>query len=405
MISKSSQAEIEETLARKGYRLAFSPNLEAAFRDQRRPLHTRSIQHFLMVAGAFDLVGALCDLQARIPTLRLALGFRLGIYLPLLILCGFLLGRTVCPWLRGLIAVMPMIAGTVLVGTLARVTGGAMLSKMLLLPGLTIFAQTLIAPVPFRYALRGLLVSLAVFASFCVLSGHGSLAWQVDPAILIFISGISLAALYERGRREAADRKDFLLGELNALRLANIVAMNAHLERLSSMDGLTGVFNRRYLDAALARLWMVAADHERWIGVLMVDIDHFKALNDTLGHQYGDMCLEQVAGIIQAGVRAGVDTVARYGGEEFIAILPEADEADVLRIGERIRSGIEEAQLAAPEGTVVTISAGAAAVHGGRSSALSLEEFIAAADQALYEAKRSGRNRIVCTPLLAGQTA
>jgi diguanylate cyclase (GGDEF)-like protein len=177
--------------------------------------------------------------------------------------------------------------------------------------------------------------------------------------------------------------------------MEDILRMNSHLDRLSSMDALTGVFNRRYLNSALARLCDVAADKQRWIGILMIDIDHFKSINDTAGHQHGDYCLEQVAQVLQQSVRAGVDTVARYGGEEFIAILPDADEGQALVIGERIRQSIEAAGLPAAQGRVVTISAGATAVRGEEGSRFSADDLVAIADSALYTAKKSGRNRVI----------
>jgi diguanylate cyclase (GGDEF)-like protein len=202
--------------------------------------------------------------------------------------------------------------------------------------------------------------------------------------------------LYERYNREAASRREFLLSELNRIRTEDILRMNAHLDRLSSLDGLTGVFNRRYLDIALARLSKVAAENHRWISVLMIDIDNFKSLNDSAGHQYGDFCLEQVAQLLQHGVRAGVDTVARYGGEEFVAILPDADECVAAEIGERLRESIESAALPGASGLVVTISIGVAALLGTAGEKVTVQHLIASADEALYQAKRSGRNRVIC---------
>jgi diguanylate cyclase (GGDEF)-like protein len=222
--------------------------------------------------------------------------------------------------------------------------------------------------------------------------GHFGAPISIDE--IIFVVVFSLPALWERYSRERAGRREFLLDESNRLRTEEILRMNAHLERLSSIDGLTGIFNRRYLDAALERLCTLAVKNQRWIGVLMIDIDHFKSLNDREGHQYGDLCLERVAQILQHGVRAGIDTVARYGGEEFVAILPDADEQEALIIAERIREAIEGAGLKG-YGSVVTISVGAATMNGSGSCFMP-EDLISAADQALYQAKRSGRNRVIC---------
>jgi len=106
-----------------------------------------------------------------------------------------------------------------------------------------------------------------------------------------------------------------------------------------------------------------------------------------------------VAQILQHSVRAGVDTVARYGGEEFCAILPDADPQLAMMIGERIRKCIEDAGLAAANGTVVTVSAGAGTICGGVSSRFAPQDLLAVADQALYQAKRAGRNRVISSVL------
>ena len=128
----------------------------------------------------------------------------------------------------------------------------------------------------------------------------------------------------------------------------------------------------------------------------MIDIDRFKEVNDTAGHPHGDFCLEQVAQLLQNSVRIGVDTVARYGGEEFCAILPDADEQQAAAIGERARKSIENAVLPGVHGSVLTVSAGAAAIRGRIGSRFTPKDLVANADQALFAAKRAGRNRVIC---------
>ena len=107
----------------------------------------------------------------------------------------------------------------------------------------------------------------------------------------------------------------------NSLRLADIQRLNAHLERLSNIDGLTGLFNRRYLDVAQQRSWKVAADRERWIGFFLID-SLFQSGNDTGSHQFGEFCLERVAEILQNSVRIDIDTVARYGANSLLLFFP-----------------------------------------------------------------------------------
>jgi diguanylate cyclase (GGDEF)-like protein len=290
----------------------------------------------------------------------------------------------------------PLVLETALVIVLGRLAPPAFAERYFFVAVVGLFTQTLLMPAPFRYSACGLAVALATFSAICLVRWPGVFGSSFSLQA-IFAPMLALPALYERYSRERAGRRNFLLNELNRMRMEDTLRLNAHLERLSSLDGLTGVFNRRYLDAALDRLCRVAADNHRWIAILMIDIDHFKSLNDTAGHQHGDYCLERVAQVLQGSVRAGVDTVARYGGEEFVAILPDADEREAAVIGERIRRAIEATELPAANGRVVTISAGAAAILGREDAQPTVEDLLTAADEALYQAKRSGRNRVVAS--------
>ena len=166
------------------------------------------------------------------------------------------------------------------------------------------------------------------------------------------------------------------------------------LQAIAWTDALTGIANRRYLDHALGG----AVSHQRVAGqplsVLMIDIDHFKLLNDRFGHPAGDACLRAVAQALrQALVRPG-DVLARYGGEEFIALLHEADPAGALVVAERLRAAVEALHIDNPDSPskVLTVSIGAASASlSGQATAASL---IAAADKSLYEAKSGGRNQV-----------
>jgi diguanylate cyclase (GGDEF)-like protein len=386
--------EIESALAQGRWRLRFNPELEAAYEAARGGERNRAIAFYLLIYLAVKLLFLVANLQVGTEVFRVSLMLRLGIVLPLTLIAVYLLMRAMPGWVHGVAAFTPLIAETALVMVLGRLSGSAESARYVLAAGVGIFAQTLLMRAPFRHCAWGLAAALAVFCGLCEIHWPGHFGPRVSADYLVFVSGFSLPALFERHSRERAERREFLLNETNRLRVEDILRMNAHLERLSSLDALTGVFNRRYLDEALPRLCDIAVENQRWIGVLMVDIDGFKALNDTEGHQQGDFCLEQVAQVLQLSVRAGVDTVARYGADEFIAILPDADRQQAILIGERIRESIEAAALHGTRRGLVTISAGATAVRGERGSKLSAEELLATADRALYEAKRSGRNRV-----------
>ncbi|MBU2671046.1 diguanylate cyclase [Actinoplanes bogorensis] len=189
------------------------------------------------------------------------------------------------------------------------------------------------------------------------------------------------AALYTSLEQKVAERTE-------QLRLAN-----AQLQILNGTDALTGVPNRRRLDAELETAWVTCAAGEEPLAVAMIDIDHFKLYNDELGHSAGDECLKLVARTIAAQVPDGW-LAARYGGEEFTVVMPGADRSQALDQAERIQLAINESAEPHPAAParVITVSIGVASEvpSDGRVVA----DLIADADAGLYEAKRLGRNRV-----------
>jgi diguanylate cyclase (GGDEF)-like protein/PAS domain S-box-containing protein len=167
------------------------------------------------------------------------------------------------------------------------------------------------------------------------------------------------------------------------------------LKRISNIDGLTGIANRRYFDEALNREWQRCARNSKPLSLIMLDIDHFKFYNDTYGHLAGDECLKAVAKALSSSIKRGSDVVARYGGEEFAIILTETDLEGAKIVGERIRAKVEAMaipHIASKVHSVVTCSVGVAAVMPNPLS--KPDTLISKSDNALYESKRSGRNRV-----------
>ncbi|WP_295548174.1 GGDEF domain-containing protein [uncultured Stenotrophomonas sp.] len=163
------------------------------------------------------------------------------------------------------------------------------------------------------------------------------------------------------------------------------------LETLARRDPLTGLGNRRSFDESLDGAHRRARRQGQGLAVLMIDIDHFKQLNDTYGHPEGDRRLRAVASILDGCLQRGDDLLARYGGEEFIAALPSPEAMHALHLGERLRAAVESAALPAAEGHV-TISVGVA--WQPASDEYAPADLVGRADQALYRAKHAGRNRV-----------
>jgi diguanylate cyclase (GGDEF)-like protein len=168
-----------------------------------------------------------------------------------------------------------------------------------------------------------------------------------------------------------------------ALRNARLLGEN---ERLATRDALTGLANRRLFDESLQREVARAQRLSTPLSLLVLDVDHFKQVNDTYGHQTGDAVLREVADALVANTK-NYDVAARYGGDEFVVLLPGCSRPDAMNVAERVRNGIARAVGEAP----VTISAGVATVPDNASDA---ERLLAAADGALYEAKRTGRDKV-----------
>jgi diguanylate cyclase (GGDEF)-like protein len=170
------------------------------------------------------------------------------------------------------------------------------------------------------------------------------------------------------------------------------------IKQLSIHDALTGTFNRGYLDQHLPNELRRSDRYMRELSLIMLDLDHFKKINDTWGHQAGDAVLQHCARILAGTVRREVDWVARYGGEEFILVLPETDQIGCTVVAERLRSLLAATPcLFRSEEIRVTASFGSVTRRpsdkpGGANAELLLHH----ADQCLYQAKKTGRNRIVC---------
>lgn len=173
--------------------------------------------------------------------------------------------------------------------------------------------------------------------------------------------------------------------------VTEVVAYEQKLVALNTLDGLTGTYNRRFLESKIKEEFSRHRRYARPFALMMCDIDFFKNVNDQYGHQSGDQVLKNVAGTIQKGIRE-TDYLARYGGEEFCCLLPEADLNTARMLAERLRKAVEEVTTPCNGLDVrVTVSFGVAAISDAVASG---EMLIGRADQALYEAKRAGRNRV-----------
>lgn len=190
-------------------------------------------------------------------------------------------------------------------------------------------------------------------------------------------------------------RRERELVQLVGERTRQLEEANQTLQRLSTLDSLTGIPNRRHFDQFLAREWRRCLRERCSLSVFLVDVDYFKTYNDWFGHQVGDECLKLIADALSSVCKRPADLAARYGGEEFVVVCSGTDEAQAMRLAEAARARIESLGIlhpARPGGSHVTISIGVATLIPSGSG--SPEELVASADSALYRSKREGRNLV-----------
>ena len=192
--------------------------------------------------------------------------------------------------------------------------------------------------------------------------------------------------------------REFYTSEMTILaNFAKIVVSDIELRQIASTDGLTGALSRMaWLDSAEREMHRSRKNRSA-LSLMILDVDHFKTINDRFGHPGGDMVLKEIAGCVRQQLRKA-DWFGRYGGEEFLVALPETTITEAMEIAENIRSAIQAMRLSSINGQVCTISIGVTEFSGNEAT---LNTAIACADRALFQAKSLGRNRIAAMDMLA----
>ena len=194
--------------------------------------------------------------------------------------------------------------------------------------------------------------------------------------------------------RDITERKEIEMDQADTIRA--LKTKKNDLERLSFIDPLTGVGNRRYFDRMISAEWK-RAGRESWpLGIIILDVDYLKTINDNFGHQAGDECLRQVGRILKENLHRPGDFIARYGGDEFVILMPNTDSKGALQVAQSIQSSIIKSNIDFDQGDLkrsITASIGVAVSIP--SEVESAADLLNAADQALYDAKAKGRNRVV----------
>lgn len=374
-----SVTEIEQELGRG--RLAFAhPQMEREFRSDflhQVPYARRNVLLLpLLILGLGPLYGSgLFGVPPEFSATAHILEF--GVIIPVLLMA--LLSTLLAPlqrWSDALTqaAMIVLVAGLAL---LADLNGQSGFSLPRTLAAAAMVGFLMLARLPFRRAIAAALVALVLMGltKFLLLRPGASARFDYFSDLVFF--GIGTIAAY---RYETSMRRSWLQQRL--------------LESLVQNDGLTGVLNRRGFDLAIERMLKQSQREAKSLTLMLVDVDHFKAINDRHGHPYGDECLRRVAALLSGCIRRPLDLCARLGGEEFVLVWYDTSPEDALRLTASAIAAVSAAAIpheASPVGPVVTISGGAVFIKPGEVRRL--RELIRQADALLYRAKVEGRNR------------
>lgn len=367
--------------ARAGWlRLRFADAaLEADFRRYHLAEFLPRMRKSLPVALALFLAFAMLDALSLPPLVRDGvLGLRLGGIVPVLALTWVALYvRSLREWLQWLVSASALASGLGIVGIIwvARVHAFGLPYEGIILA--TFFSY-------FLTGLRFVAASLCgwlVFLAYVAMELHVGLNGDTLLYNAFFLATANLIGCFGNHFLEQAVRQNF----------CSMVQMH----KLAERDFVTGLLNRRAFSTRATGIWREALRDGRSIGIAMVDVDHFKHYNDHYGHAAGDVALQSVAHVIAEHARRPLDACARYGGEEFVVLWYDVDADHALALAQRMCQAVQALGLphvASPTAGVVSISVGlvCTAVH----NAAQWDAALRAADQALYQAKQQGRNRV-----------
>jgi len=364
---------------------ALPPDIETMYRNAMRRSGRRTTAAFFMTVACINFLNVGFDFF-MLPRQVLVIGISNRLIISVIfVAAGWLFRRDRLIRFEPLIAILPCLATILLAGTTSLLSGDPVLLErymtncMVMVLGATFF---LFIDTTYACWLGGL--ALLILSGLIIASDISLVA--VKAQIIFFYAGAEGAILWGRYILNLYRARLFLLNTRDDLRNTAALRENAILSRDAFTDPLTNAANRRAFNEAVRGL-IDARRHLRPVSLCMIDIDHFKQLNDSAGHLAGDRALRDVAAAISGQMRGKTDLLARFGGDEFLLLLGDTGLAEALEVAERIRAEI--ALLALPAG--ITVSIGVAAVMGRQ---MTIEALLSEADGALYRAKQAGRNRV-----------
>ncbi len=389
-----TESMVDAALSTEWRHLAFPPELEARFEADTRAGRVRHLIIMNSLGVAFFVLFLTTDFQLVADQFRAAVILRAVFGPPFLVLCILVMRRTNHAMAREVPPMLMTMAASGVIVWLFLTTHSIYKPNYLEGTALVLLYGNVVVQSRFPYALAGTsITSLVIFVAIYLAHPVPLPVKESQANIVLTVSVLTLITNY---RMERQERQRYLFTLRETLRNQALTAANVELKTLSELDPLTGALNRRALDVQLAGLLESCQAEGRPIGVIMTDIDHFKSINDQWGHQAGDRCLKAFAIVLMTLCRTRGDIVARYGGEEFLVVLPGLDLAASQVIAERLRRAIEAMEklpaIGRGERRQITASFGVASVKADERTTPS--SLVRAADEAMYKAKASGRNKV-----------
>jgi diguanylate cyclase (GGDEF)-like protein len=394
-LTPALEAEMERLLSQRTRDIRFSPEMVLAYREKDWPQRSKIARSWMVWVALMSM--AFVPVSHLLAPDFLGLAFAIGgLLVPALHACAYLVWRKPrSAAVEGLSLVLLMSSVLIAYGFLAVAAGGTNYERLLI----CILYMNTIAIVVFNvdnvWSLSLMVCSTGIFFGFEIFNPAIDLKDAIGTSVFYTI-GIYSATI-ARKTQSILGQKAFLMSLRSQSRSDALKSANHQLEILATRDPLTGLGNRRSATDLIERLWSDRTLPKADIAFIMADIDRFKLLNDTVGHAAGDECLRRVAKTIEESVRFGQDAVFRHGGEEFLVVLAHATPDLAWTIAERIRSSVEALAIVNPgldpvdgRTSVVTISLGVAFAQEGATPKIVAKW----ADDALYDAKRGGRNMV-----------
>ncbi|NEU10928.1 GGDEF domain-containing protein [Methylobacterium sp. BTF04] len=389
---------------RPWYSLRLPGDLEAQYSAQVHLGSGAYIQSWLMVFIVVNVLSLKVDLDLfGVEAFTVPLVMTLGVFVPITLAAIVALRGEPSSQRQAAAVIVTGLVDMAIVLNSARIVPEPHINTYLVLAVIVPLVVGMIAPLSFRQTVLFCGASFALYVGFAirfVLNGHG------NTGVPLLVASLILVPLKLAYTRERALKQSFLLNLAKNQQSAELAAANARLTVLAQTDALTGIANRRYFDAHLRQHWASAMADRTGFAVASIDIDFFKRLNDSAGHLAGDRCIIAVADALRACVAVRGGLVARYGGEEFIALVPQDALEDAFVAARDLGESLREAVAALailhpdlPDDGRITVSIGITVAHGAMSASeagreLDPDDILKAADDALYLAKRSGRNRV-----------